>query len=283
MKILHIAPDGWQKDLEPALVKLGHEIVQENPDVIIVKSVTQMKKSLDVYRKYPNAIKIQYNWDVYSWALNNPRPGEYDYNLYKKICADSTEVWVPSYAVQLSLANFWDMDSYVIKSYAPQYPLPAGCEVRNDGYALQALRKNPDKHIDWYEKACKQAQVPFKTVWAKELSEEEYRPILAHSGYLVSAIFEMSTGGQFLTEGAYLGKPILASNNPYVGAVDYLGDTIAYYQWDSFEDLVDKVKKMSTGELKTDVGGAKKKVEELTPDNMAKDVHKRLCELASAR
>ena len=120
-------------------------------------------------------------------------------------------------------------------------------------------------------------------MWAKELSEEEYRPILAHAGFLVSAIYEMSTGGQFLTEGAYLEKPILASNSPYVGAVDYFGDTIAYYQWDDFGDLVRKIKQMASGELKTDVEGAKKKVLDLNPDTMARDVHKRLCELSSAR
>lgn len=282
MRILHIAPEGWQRDLEPALQRLGHEIVTENPDVIIVKSVTQMKRSLEAYRKYPNAIKIQYNWDVYSWALENPRPGEYDYNLYKKICTDSTEVWVPSSAVQLSLANFWDMDSVIVRSYAPQYPLPKGCKVRDDGYALQALRRNPDRHIDWYEQACKEADIPYKVVWAKELSEEEYRPILAHAKFLVSAIFEMSTGGQFLTEGAYLGKPILASNNPYVGARDYFGDTIAYYQWNDFGDLVEKILKMSNGDLKTDVDGAKKLVEAMTPDAMAKEVSKR-CEYLLGR
>ena len=283
MRVMHIAPEGWQGDLEPALVKLGHEIVQDNPDVIIVKSITQMKKSLDAYKRFPNAIKIQYNWDVYSWVLKNPRPGEYDYSLYKKICEQSTEVWVPSYAVQLSLANFWDMDSYIVKSYAPQYPLPAGCEVRNDGYALQALRKNPDPHISWFERACQEVVIPSRVVWAKELSEEEYRPILAHAGFLVSAIYEMSTGGQFLTEGAYLGKPIMASNSPYVGAVDYFGDTIAYYQWDDFGDLVRKIKQMASGELKTDVEGARKRTIDLNPDKMAADVHKRLCELSSAR
>jgi hypothetical protein len=154
--------------------------------------------------------------------------------------------------------------------------------VRNDGYALQALRKNPDIHIHFFEKAAKIAFIPYKVVWAKELSEAEYRPILAHAGYLVSAIYEMSTGGQFLTEGAYLGKPILASNSPYVGARDYFGDTIAYYDDGDIDDLVYKMKLMSSGQLETDVEGAKKKVMELTPDAMAKEVIKR-CEYLLGR
>ena len=279
MRILHIAPEGWQKDLEPALEKLGHEIVDKNPDVIIVKSITQMKKSVEAYQKYPKALKIQYNWDVYSWALNNLRAGEYDYKKYRALCLMSDEVWVPSKAVQRSLKEFWNMESVVIKSFAPQYPLPEGCEVKNEGYALQALRKNPDKHIDWFERACKETGIDYEVVWAKELTEEQYRPILAHAGFLVSAIYEMSTGGQFLTEGAFLGKPILASNSPYVGASDYFGDTIAYYQHDDFDDLKDKILKMFKGELKTDVEEAKEIVKGLTPDYMAKLVDKRLKQL----
>ena len=279
MRILHIAPEGWQKDLEPALEKLGHEIVDKNPDVIIVKSITQMKKSVEAYQKYPKALKIQYNWDVYSWALNNLRAGEYDYKKYRALCLMSDEVWVPSKAVQRSLKEFWNMESVVIKSFAPQYPLPEGCEVKNEGYALQALRKNPDKHIDWFERACKETGIDYEVVWAKELTEEQYRPILAHAGFLVSAIYEMSTGGQFLTEGAFLGKPILASNSPYVGASDYFGDTIAYYQHDDFDDLKDKMLKMFKGELKTDVEEAKEIVKGLTPDYMAKLVDKRLKQL----
>lgn len=276
MKILHIAPDGWQKDLEPALQKLGHEIVEDDPDVIFVKSVTQMKKSIEAYKKYPYARKIQYVWDVYKWALDNPRQGEYDYKKYKALCLMSDDVWVPSRAVQRSLKEFWNMDSVVVKSYAPQYPLPEGVKIEDGGYALQALRKNPDPHIDWYERACREACIPFKTVWAKELSEEEYRPILARAKFLVSAIYEMSTGGQFLTEGAYLGKPILASNSPYVGAVDYFGDSIAYYQHDNFNDLVEKIKLMSEGKLKTNTKKAKKIVEGFTPEWMAKEIDKLL-------
>ena len=278
MRIKHIAPEGWQRDLEPALEKLGYEIVQDNPDVIISKSVTQMKKTLEAIRKYPNALHIEYNWDVYSWALNNPRKGEYDYKQYKALCLIADEVWVPSNAVKKSLQEFWNMDSYVMVSWCPQYSLPEGVEVKDGGYALQALRHNPDPHIDWYEKACQEMEVNYKITWAKELEESAYRKLLAESKFLVSAIYEMSTGGQFLSEGAALGKPILTSNSPYVGAVDYFGDTIAYYQYNDFEDLKDKIKKMSTGELKTNIKAAKKRILSMDVDWFAKKVDQRLKE-----
>lgn len=279
MRIMHIAPEGWQKDIELELEKLGHQIVEDNPDIIYVKSVTQMKKAIEAYKKYPNAIKIQYVWDVYSWALENPRPGEYDYKQYKALCLMSDAVWVPSNAVKHSLRKFWHIESEVVLSYAPQYPLPKGCRVKDEGYALQALRKNPDPHMDWYERAAQETGIPHKVVWAKELSEEEYRPILAHAKFLVSAIYEMSTGGQFLTEGAYLGKPILASNSPYVGAVDYFGDSIAYYQWDDFEDLKAKMKALSEGTLITNTKKAKKIVQGLTPAWMAQEINTRFHDL----
>src|SRR3990167_7412517 len=120
MKFLHIAPRGWQEEECAALERLGHKIVEENPDVILVKSVSQMEKGLAAYRKYPNALKIQYVWDVYSWVLNSPRKDEYDYNLYKRICLISDEVWVPSRAVQKSLWDFWNTPSFVMTSWAPQ-------------------------------------------------------------------------------------------------------------------------------------------------------------------
>lgn len=279
MRIMHIAPKGWQEDLAPALERLGHEIVTENPDVVMSKSITQMARSIEAVRRFPGAFHIEYNWDVYSWALNNPRPGEYDYRKYKGLCVFADEIWVPSAAVQNSLKDFWDVESRVMVSWCPQYPLPEGVEVRDEGYALQALRNNPDRKMGWYERACKEAAVLYKLTWAKELPELEYRKLLAHSGYLVSALHEMSTGGQFLSEGAVLGKPILAPRSRYVGAYDYFGDTICYYDGEDYGDLVKKVKLMATGELRNDTEAAKTRILSMTPDWFAAKVDARLKEL----
>jgi hypothetical protein len=279
MRIKHIAPEGWQRDLEPALIKLGHEIVDDNPDVILSKSVTQMKKTIEAVRQYTSAIHIEYNWDVYSWALNNPRKDEYNYKQYKSLCALADEVWVPSRAVQNSLRDFWEMDSHVMVSWCPQYPLPEDVEVKDGGYALQALRNNPDIKMDWYEKACRETGIKYELTWAKELDEADYRKLLAHAGFLVSALHEMSTGGQFLSEGAALGKPILSAKGRYLGAEDYFGDTICYYDGDNFEDLKDKIKKMSTGELRNDTEAAKKRILSQTPDWFAKKAVARINDL----
>ena len=284
MKILHLSPKGWQEDEQEALRKLGYEVVTEpedGVDVIISKSVTQMKRSIEARKRCPDALTIEFNWDVYFWAITNPRKDEYDYKQYKALCLMSDEVWVPSKAVQITLKDekVWGMDSYVMVSWCPQYPLPKDVKIKNGGYALQALRHNPDYNIDWYERACKETGIDYRITWAKEMEESAYRKLLAESGFLVAALYEMSTSGQFLSEGAAWGKPILASNSPYIGAWDYFGDTIAYYQHDDFEDLKRKIVAMSKGELKTDVKGAKKRILSMNVDWFAKKVHQRLREL----
>ena len=169
------------------------------------------------------------------------------------------------------------MESRVMKCYFPTKPYG---KVGDEGYAFQGLRMNPDIHMDWGIKAAAEIGIPFKyTNPDHPLSEDEYRHTLSHARFLVSPIYEMSTGGMFLFLGAMFEKPILASNSPYMGVVDYLGDSIAYFQWDNFEDLKDKMLKMYNGELKTDTKKAKELVMAMTPDKHAKEIDARLKEL----
>ena len=209
--------------------------------------------------------------------MNHSRPNEYDYATYKELCEQSLEVWVPSRAVQKSLEDFWNMGSRVMKSYFPTKPY-------NDSgigdYAFQALRMNPDKHMNWFQKACTELKIPYKMTNPDfPVPERKYRHMLANAKILVSPIHEMSTGGMFLFEGAMWNKPILASNSPYMGAVDYFGDTIAYFQGNSFKDFKDKLLKLYNGETKTNTEGAKKLVENLTVEDFAQRVISRLVEI----
>jgi len=277
MKIAYIAPDDWQEEIIPALEKLGYAVVKEvdeDCDLIYGNSITQMPRIWEAHKKYPNIPLINYVWDLYSWALERKREDEYDYDSYKELCQESKEIWVPSKAVQKSLEDYWNMESIVLKSFIPTIPYP---DTKPQGYAFQALRMNPDANMDWFERGCKETGMPYKMTDPNEpLPEEKYRPLLAHSSFLVSPIYEMSTGGLFLMEGAIFEKPILASNSPYMGAIEYFGDTIAYFQWDDFEDFKDKLLGMWTGKIQTDVERAKKKVEEMTPENMAREIDERL-------
>ena len=283
-RIAHIAPDGWQELLVPELEKLGHTVVTTkddmdgSEDVALIKSITQMSKLQEIKSRFKDVPTINYNWDVYRWALDNPRKDEYNYGEYKKLCSEDIETWVPSRAVQRSLEEFWGLKSHVMKSYVPTIPY---AEPTNGGYALQALRNNPDPHMIWYEKACKELwglnnKTKWRITWAKMLPEQFYRPLLASAGFLVSPIKEMSTGGLFLMEGAIWKKPILASNSPYMGAVDYFGDSIEYFQWDDYDEFKEKLVGMSDGTIKTDTAKAKALVEGMTPRVMAKEITERL-------
>ena len=138
----------------------------------------------------------------------------------------------------------------------------------------------PDIHMDWGKRAAAELVLPFEyTNPDFPMEEAEYRYKLSHARMLVSPIYEMSTGGMFLFEGAMFEKPILASNSPYMGVADYLGDSIAYFQWDDFQDLKDKMLAMYKGGLKTDTKRAKELVMAMTPDKHAKDIDQRLKEL----
>jgi len=281
MRIAHFSTDGWQNLLITELEKLGHTILKndcdKDCDVVIIKSIIKMRDAWKVRKMFPKIPMINYNWDVYSWAINNPRPNEYDYDSYKKLCEESLEVWVPSEAVRRSIQNVWDMDTRVMKSYFPTVPFSVPA---TGDYAFQGLRINPDPHMDWFERACKETGTPYKMTNPDfPLPEDEYRPLLANAKIMVSPIYEMSTGGMFLFEGAIWEKPILASNSPYMGVVDYLGDSIAYFQWDDFEDFKDKLVKVYNGEIKTDTKKAKILVEDMTADKFALIVDKRLKEI----
>ena len=280
-KIAHLSTDGWQKMLIPELEKLGYTVLDNDcdrdVDVVLVKSVIKMGDSIKIRRMFPKIPVIEYVWDVYSWALETPRPNEYDYDSYKKLCEESLEVWVPSRAVQNSLKDNWGMDSLVFKSYFPVKPYD---KPFDRGYAFQGLRINPDRHMDWFERACKETGIPYKMTNPDfPMEEQEYRETLSGARMYVSPIYEMSTGGMFLFEGAMWEKPILVSNSKYMGAIDYFGDSIAYFQWDDFEDLKDKLTKVYTGEIKTNTKKAKSLVEAMTVEDFALRVDKRLQEI----
>ena len=278
MKIALVSTGNWQRGIIKPLQDLGHEVVEifENADVMINNSVAVMPRAWDYIEAYPTVPVITYCWDIYSWVLTRKRgPWEYDYVEYRRLCDLSLETWVPSKAVQNSAVDFWGKtDTFIIKPFVPvvDYLMP-----QKRDYAFQALRMNPDDRMDWFERACKETGTPYKlTNPDKPLPEAEYRPLLANAKCLVSPIYEMSTGGLFLWEGAIWEKPILCSNSPYHGAVDFFGETIAYFQHDDFEDFKDKLKKIYSGELKTDTKAASILARSYTPETMAFDIHTRL-------
>lgn len=116
-----------------------------------------------------------------------------------------------------------------------------GSGVRDDGYALCALRKIPDPQWGWFERACEELKIPCRST-RHEVSYEEYQRAVAHCRFIVSPLHELSTGGLTLMEGYYHGKPCLLSDSPWHGGKDYMGGRCFYFRDGDYEDFKFKLR-----------------------------------------
>jgi hypothetical protein len=126
MKILHVASDRWL-ELSPKFDEEYMKIIlADNPaateqfsqwltphgdykitnqdardaDFLICWGVTQMENAKRIHNKFPHLKLINYNWDIYEWAVKNPRPGEYNYKEYVKFLSQSYDIWCPADSVK---------------------------------------------------------------------------------------------------------------------------------------------------------------------------------------
>lgn len=225
---------------------LGHQVeitcfpysIGFTPDVIIGMGVGSMEETFIALSQWPDAMFYAYNWDCYAWVWDNPRPKEYDYHRYGRLIKEANEIWVPSECTRLRTKQWWNLDSYVILSSCPWWDYT---NIRDEEYALCALRKIPDPHCDWFEKACMELNIPYRMT-NHDCTYEEYQDAVASCRVLVSHYYEASTGGLTLLEGYYLGKPCLVSDSPWMGARDYLGSRATYFDHTSYDDFKIKLK-----------------------------------------
>ena len=66
---------------------------------------------------------------------------------------------------------------------------------------------------------------------------DDFRKTIAECSFMCTEYHETSTGGLTLLEGYRLGKPSVASDSPYEGVRDYLGDKAIYFDDNSYEDF----------------------------------------------
>lgn len=224
---LGLLPKDWKHTY--GKVSLGETI-----DVIISMSIATISQVYRAVGMYPDAKLFCYNWDCYEWVWTNPRPREYNYNHYGDLLRTATEVWVPSNCTGEKTAKWWGIKNW--------HRIRSACnfwdydDVKDEGYILCALRKVPDKYWGRIEKICKEADLPLHMTH-RSLSFSEYQKEVAHCRFIVSDLYEMSTGGMSLLEAHHLGKPCLISNSPWHGGVDYFGDKATYFQHDDERDL----------------------------------------------
>lgn len=233
IKIHWINTASWLDELKE---HLPYEFTEVDPDVIIGWSVIQMPKVFQAIQRYPNAKLVNYNWDVYSWVWDRPRPGEYNYTKYGELLQRSDEVWVPSKAEQERTKKWFDINAHIIPTFIPLFE----SETKDDNYVLNPLRKLPDEHDGWFEQVCEEFNIPYISNGEHDYDYEEYKKIIANCSFLCSPYKETSTGGLDLMKGSYLGKKSLVYSGS--GAKDYLGDCAEYF--DTYEELKEKLNKM---------------------------------------
>lgn len=275
--------------LQEWLRPFGDYTVTRTPDsrtdFMICWGVSQFPEAARFHSQFRRIPLINYNWDIYEWAIKNPRPQEYNYKDYVKFLLDSVEVWYPANTVRARTEQWmkeWHgvegFPGHVIYSHSPIYDLPTS----DERFVLNAQRANPDERLGWFERACGELGIPYKSTEHK-CSQQEFRKILASCTFQVSHYYEMSTGGLSILEGYYLGKPVLLSDSPWQGGGEYMGNRAEYFKHDDFEDLKRKIKDMWESPRSLPADHKEWVKTNFSEERMAQNIHERLQHLYANR
>jgi hypothetical protein len=190
---------------------------------------------------------VHYNWDLYPWqiegeaieCINNHQWKPYVQDL--KTCA---AIVVPSRCTAVRTKQFTGRDdAVVVRSSVHLWDPPQDSLPHDGGYVLDVMRKYPDVNRHAVKYACLELGLPFKETGAS-LPWDEFRNTVLGARVLCSGYHEASTGGLTLLEGYAMGKPVLLSDSPYLGAKDYFGDRAHYFKWDDRESLKEQLGKL---------------------------------------
>lgn len=206
----------------------------EDCSFIFCGTIWRMNLVKEERQRFPNIPTIHYNWDLYPFQViessgyTRANPDLWDpYLVELHTCRD---IWVPSQCTVDRTREFTGRtDSVVIKtSVRPwDYAKPV-----TGKYAVDVMRKYPDANWDLARCHCDALMIPLIET-RNETPWEDFKTNIAESRFVISAQFEASTGGLSLMEAYWHGKPVLLSNSPRHGGVDYFGDRATYFQWDN--------------------------------------------------
>lgn len=109
---------GWRNQnldqisrIEQALISLGHQIVQENPDFIYSHDFTEIDKAYEFKQKYPNATYLQKVLDLPIHLFNTQF---FDLNKTKEKLTRADFILSNSQTVKNNIKNYLNLHSYVV-------------------------------------------------------------------------------------------------------------------------------------------------------------------------
>jgi hypothetical protein len=199
----------------------------------------QLKKERERYGKLPI---VHYSWDIYPWQIEDEV-----HSLSVRRWAEYLDelrlahlILVPSHPQIARHKQYVRHDANVAVCKCSMRPFEPACTVYDGRYVVDVMRKNPDPNRDIIRKACDQLGIECREP-SQQLSWDDYCKTICGATLLCCGHYECSTGGLSLMEGHWLGKPVLLARSPCNGAYDYWGIRAAYFQWDSWEDVLGAV------------------------------------------
>lgn len=212
-------------------------------DFAFIGSTWESEAALKQLEPYPHIKVIQYVWDLYPFQLEDwpdgVRAAPDLWAPYLAALPNAYDIWVPSDCTRSRVTEFVGRDSFVIKSSVR----PFEAEITDGDYVLDCMRKYPDPNRYATSRACAVNGIKLITT-LNDTPWEEYKRLVAGCRFIVSAQWEASTGGLSALEAHWFGKPVLLSDSPRHGGVDYFGDRATYFNWDSYQSLERTIKKM---------------------------------------
>ena len=155
------------------------------------------------------------------------------------------DIWVPSRCTVARTVQYINKSATVIKTAV--HPWEPSGQVYSGDYVVNVMRKYPDDpNKTVLKEVCEELGIKLFEPGC-ELPWEDFKNLIAGARLLVSPYYEASTGGLTLLEGYWHGKPVLLSNSPRNGAVDYFGNNregVYYFQWDNKNDLAELIEKL---------------------------------------
>tara|TARA_R110000744_G_scaffold30145_1_gene71502 strand:- start:5944 stop:6807 length:864 start_codon:yes stop_codon:yes gene_type:complete len=228
--------------------------VSKDCDFILNTSCASVQTLENFHKAYPEIPFINLVLDLYGTVWNSPNPHNYQHKKYLEYIKKSIEVWPISSSVHKRMVEYGvPVDRLkTLLIWARFFDYPAE-KIKDGRYILNPVRPYPnDKNHGWLKKACYELKIPLAET-SHKYSEEVFQKIIAECSFTCCEVHEMSTGGLTLLEGLKHGKPAVASNSEYEGAIDYLGHLGIYFNDGSYEDFKQTIKETWENTPKLDI------------------------------